>query len=369
MKSRFMVPAAVLLSFMILFMACQTKEVTSAKVYIQQDDWDKAIEQLEMAVSMYPNDVEAHYLLGEGMSQKQNWERMNEMFDKSLKLAPTFEAQIKNTRDKNWVSQFNGGVAKMNNNDIEGAVKNFSTAVRIDPSRSDAYKTLGIAYSRLDDLDKAKENFGKVLEMEPDNKDAINGLDNIHFQLKEYDQVVELEKKTLEMNPEDKDAIANLALAYDFLGDREKARQTYEEALKKNPGDKDLTFNLARLHFLGDEYDEAIALFNELLAGDPDDYEANKQVGNAYLSMADEYRKTLVEKENAGEEVTAEEREKLNDFYNKAMPYLEKAIKIMEENPDIPVESALYNNLAVAYVNIGEAEKGKMYFDKAEESQ
>ena len=158
MKSRLMVLAAMLLAFMVLFVACQTKEVTSAKVYIQQDNWDKAIEQLEMAVSMYPNDAEAHYLLGEGMAQKQNWERMNEMFDKSLAIAPTFEAQIKNTRDKNWVSQFNGGVAKMNNNDVEGAVANFTTAVRIDPSRSDAYKTLGIAYTRLDDLDKAKES-------------------------------------------------------------------------------------------------------------------------------------------------------------------------------------------------------------------
>ncbi|MBN1561680.1 tetratricopeptide repeat protein, partial [candidate division KSB1 bacterium] len=182
MKSRFMV-LAIVVGSIALFFACQTKEVTSAKVYIQQDNWDKAIEQLEMAVSMYPGDAEAHYLLGEGMSQKQNWERMNEMFEKSLKIAPTFEAQIKNTRDKNWVNQFNGGVAKMNNNDIEGAVQNFKTATLIDPSRSDAYKTLGIAYGRLDDLDNAKENFNKVIELEPDNRDAINGLANIHFQL------------------------------------------------------------------------------------------------------------------------------------------------------------------------------------------
>ncbi|MBN1481499.1 tetratricopeptide repeat protein [candidate division KSB1 bacterium] len=369
MKSRFVVLAFVLLSIGLFFMACQTKEVTSAKVYIQQDNWDKAIEQLEMAVSMYPNDAEAHYLLGEGMAQKQNWERMNDMFDKSLAIAPTFEAQIKNTRDKNWVNQFNAGVARLNNEQTEAAMQNFKTAVQIDPSRSDAYKTLAITYTRLDSLEKAKENFNKVLGLEPDNKDAINGLANIHFQLKEYRQVVELEKKTLEMNPEDKDAIANLALAYDFLGETEMAKQTYIEALKQNPGDKDLIFNLARLHFMNNQYDEAIELFNQVLQASPDDFDANTQVGNAYLQMGDEYRKSLVEKEDKNEEVTKEERDRLIGFYEKAIPYIEKAVGIMESDANVPVNSAIYNNLGVAYINIGNREKGELYFKKAEEAQ
>ena len=369
MKLRFAVLAMVVLSVTLFFMACQTKEVTSAKVYIQQDNWDKAIEQLEMAVDMYPNDAEAHYLLGQGMAQKQNWERMNEMFEKSLAVAPTFEAEIKNTRDKNWVNQFNGGVAKLKNEDVQGALQNFKTAVKIDPSRADAYKTLAITYTRLDSLDKAKENFQKVLDIEPDNKDAINGLAQIHFQLKEYEKVVELEKKTLEMNPEDKDAIANLALAYDFLGKTEMAKQTYTEALEKNPGDKDLIFNLARLHFLNSEYDEAIELFNGVLRADPDDYGANAQVGNAYLQMADEYRKELVEKDDAGEEVTADERDRLAGFHEKAIPYLEKAKTIMESNPELSIDPAIYNNLGVAYVNAGDSEKGAEYFKKAEDAQ
>jgi Flp pilus assembly protein TadD len=50
--------------------ACQSKEVTSAKVYIQQGDWNKAIEQLQIAVQTYPNDPEAHYLLGRGYAEK-----------------------------------------------------------------------------------------------------------------------------------------------------------------------------------------------------------------------------------------------------------------------------------------------------------
>ncbi|MDZ7369946.1 MAG: tetratricopeptide repeat protein [candidate division KSB1 bacterium] len=360
---------AVLMIIGILFVACQTKEVTSAKVYIQQDNWDKAIEQLEMAIQLYPNDAEAYYLLGEGMAQKQNWTRMNEMFDKSLAISPMFEPQIKNTRDKNWVNAYNGGVARLQKNDVEGAIESFLTATVIDPHRIDAYKTLSIAYARADNLEKAKEYASKVLEIEPNNRDAVNLLANLHFTLKEYDKVIELEKKALEMNPDDRDAIANLAMAYDLSGRSEEARETYIKALEKNPGDKDLLFNLARLYFLKSDYQEAIKLFNDVLAANPEDYDANLQVGNAYLSIADDYRKKLVEKELNGKEVTPKEREELLGYYRQAIPYMEKALSIASGNPSIKVDSAVYNNLGVAYVNIGDSEKGKYYFDKAENAQ
>ena len=367
MKSRLLAMATLLVGVVILFTACQTKEVTSAKVYIQQDNWEKAIEQLEMAVELYPSDAEAHYLLGEGMAQQQNWDRMNEEFDKSLKIAPTFEMQIKNTREKSWVNQFNAGVGKLNKDDVEGAIESFETAARINPNRVESYKSLGIAYMRMDDLENASKNFSKVLELEPDNKDAMNGLAGIYFQLKEFQKVVELEKKALEMDPDDKDAIANLALAYDFLGEQDKAQQTYETALEKNPGDKDLLFNLARLHFLGGDYDKAVELFNQVLEANPEDYDANLQVGNAYLSMADEYRKKLVDKEAQGGEVTDEERDQLMSFYTKAIPFLEKAVAIGEADEAIKVSAGLYNNMGVAYINIGEREKGEQSFKKAEE--
>lgn len=369
MKARLWLGTVILLSLIAVFTACQTKEVTSAKVYIQQDNWDKAIEQLEMAVQMYPSDAEAHYLLGEGMAVKQNWVRMNEMFDKSLALSPLFEPQIKNTRDKNWVNTFNSGVAKLQKNDTEGAIESFETAVLIEPERIDSYKTLGIAYTRADNLEKAKENFKKVLEIEPGNKDAINGLANIHFTLKEYDEVIALENKTLEMSPDDRDAIANLAMAYDLAGRSQEAKDTYVKALEKNPGDKDLLFNLARLYFLASDYTSAINMFKDVLASAPEDYDANLQVGNAYLSIADDFRKKLVEKETNGKDVTEKERDELLGYYREATPFLEKAIAIAGDNPAIKVDPAVYNNLAVAYVNIGERAKGEYYFKKAEEAQ
>ena len=362
MKSRFaLVVLAVVNISVVLFFACQTKEVTSAKVYIQQDNWEKAIEQLEMAVKLYPNDEEAHYLLGEGYGNQGEWVKMNEMFDKSLAISPKFEQQIKSVREKYWVNTFNSGVNRINSNDTEGALKQFMTCTIIDPKREEAYKNLAYVYTRMDSLEQARKTYKRFLEIDPTDIDIIHALANINFQLKNYEEVVELESKVLEIKHGDVDAIANLALAYDFLGEREKAMATYEQAIKNSPDDKDLIFNLARLHYVNSEYDKAVELFQKVISLDPEDFDSNLNVGNAYLSMAEEYRKELVKREENGEQLTQEEIDALKNYFKQSIPFLEKAA---EKRPDEP---NIWNNLGVAHIQAGNAERGKECFDKAEE--
>ncbi len=362
MKIRYVV-VIMLLVGILSFMACQTKEVTSAKVYIQQDNWEKAIEQLETAVKLYPNDTEAFYLLGEGYANQGDWEKMNQMFNKSLEISPQFNQQIKNTREKNWVTNFNSGVNRINGNDLDGAVEKFKTCIVIDPQKVGAYRNLAVSLTQKQRFEEAKETYRKALEIEPDNLELVQALAALHFESKEYDKVVELEKLALERNSDNKDAIANLALAYDYLGEKQLALETYQKALDKNPDDVDLLFNLARLHYMNEEYAKAIELFGKVISLKPDDFDANVNVGNAYLSMADNVRKKLVEKENNGETVTPEEKDELISFYNQSIPYLEKAVSIKTENVNI------WNNLGVAYIQIGNKEKGEQCFKKAEELQ
>ena len=361
MKTRSAIMVSVVLGLAAMMMlACQTKEVTSAKVYIQQDNWDKAIEQLEIAVQTYPNDPEAHYLLGEGYGNQARWEEMNQMFTKSLEIGPKFEPQIKATVEKHWVTTFNGGVNRINGGDLDGAIKQFETCLVIDPNREEAYKNLAVSQMQKGDLEGARDTYLKLREKNPEDVEVIHALANTYFQLKNYDEVVKLESRAVELNPDDIDAVINLALAYDFLGQTEKAMSEYSKALEKNPDEKDLIFNLGRLYYMNDDYEKAIELFERAIKANPDDYDANLNVGNAYLSMGDNLRKTLVEKENENQQVTQEELDQLKELYNKAIPYLEKAVEVKGDDPNV------WNNLGVAYVNVGDADKGKECFDKAE---
>ena len=84
--------SVVALSLLVLFLAvimfgCRSKEVESALIYInQQNDWDKAMEQLEVAVQVNPADVEAQVYLGEGYGRRGDYKKMKEHFDTATKL-------------------------------------------------------------------------------------------------------------------------------------------------------------------------------------------------------------------------------------------------------------------------------------------
>jgi len=344
---------------------CASKELTSAKVYINQNNWDKAIEQLEAAVQMNPRDAEAFYLLGEGYANKSQWQKMNENFGKSLAVGPRFEQQIKSTRDRYWVTTFNQGVGKVNSKtgetpDLESAAKFFSICTTIDPKRPEAYRNLAVTQLKKGDLAAAKDTYLTLMEIDPKNISVANETARLLMEMKDYPKAAEIAEKAIKLDPGNADAISNLAMAYDLMDRKDKAQATYEQALEKNPNNQDLLFNLARLHFLNKNYDKAIEMFQRVIAINPEDFDSNLNVGNAYLTMADDLRKSLVDKETKKQEVKPEELNQLKDFYRAAIPFLEKAATLKADNANV------WYNLGVAYINIGETQKGQECFDKAE---
>ncbi len=347
------------LAALILF-ACQSKEVTSARVYIQQENWEKAIEQLEAAVESNPADAEAAYLLGWGYAERGDWAGMKEMFDKSLAAGSKFSKEINMILDQKWVETFNSGVKLIGSEDLDGAAAKFREAVNIDVKRPEAYANLAITLIRANKLTDAIDVYNQLLAIQPDNVKAMNELSRLYMQAEKYQEAVETAEKTLAIEPDNADGIYNLALGYDYLGESDKARAQYEKALANNPDDFDLTFNVARIYFVSGDFNKAIELFQRVIQANPDDYESNLNVGNAYLSMADEMRKTLIQKERDGKEVSEDEMNQMKKLYEQSIPYLEKAI---EKNS---TDANIWTNLGVAYVNIGDAIKGKECFDKAE---
>jgi len=228
--------SGLLLAMLTLF-GCQSKELTSAKVYIQQDDWAKAEEQLKNAVALYPNDAEAHTLLGEAYARKGEYIKMNEHFDSSLNIGPVFSQRIKSIRDKYWVENFNKGVGKVKNEAFEDALTAFKTCVAIDAAREDAYKNIAYVYIKMENTDEAINNYSKVLEINPSDTKTMIQLGTLYYKNEKFAETVELMDKILALEPDNLDAFSQKAFAYDSMGETEKAFNAYNEALLKKPGE------------------------------------------------------------------------------------------------------------------------------------
>jgi len=88
---------------------CSSTELTSAKLYIQQKNWDKAIDVLNKEVTKNPQSDEGYYLLGAAYAEKENMDKMIENFDKSLAVSKKYEKEIKSAKKYHWANFFNKG--------------------------------------------------------------------------------------------------------------------------------------------------------------------------------------------------------------------------------------------------------------------
>ena len=376
MRSILTVGLLVLLIGLIMF-GCRSKEVESALIYInQQNDWDKAMEQLDIAVQVNPADAEAHLLRGEGYGHFGKYEQMVEELKTVESLIsgtpnPKFQNKVDFLRDKYWRQSFNKGVGfvkkiETDSTALDEAKKNFENCIIISPERSESYKNLAFVNVQRKDLEAAIKNYEDAFKMDEKDVDALSSLANLYINTKQYDKCVTATDKILAIEPTNVEATAQKAMAYDLLGDSEKAFDAYEIALKNDPENVDLIFNLGRLYYQGKDYEKSVEKFIAVLEIKPGDYEANVNIGNAYLLMAEKvlqiYRdmdeKQLAKVPKADFDADQEESKK---FYTEAVPYLEKAVA-----SNLDKKGAWYN-LAVAYVQAGEAKKGEKCFAIADE--
>lgn len=373
--------AMVALSLLVLLLAvmlfgCRSKEVESALIYInQQNDWDKAMEQLQLAVQTNPSDVEAQVYLTEGYGRRGEYQKMNEHFEIAMKLMggagkanQKFIDKLNYDRDRFWRECFNKGVSNVKNEKLADAAVNFQNCITIDAERPEAYRNLGYVNLQTDNVESAIQNYQDVIRISPKDTQTMTDLGRLYMRAEQYNKTIELMDKLLAIDSLNVDAITQKAMAFDYLNEPEKAFAAYEEALAKRPDDVDLMFNLGRLYFLKDNFEKAVENFRKVLEKSPEDFEANLNIGNAYLSMA----QNVLQKER---EMDSKELEKVprniieakkaqeKEFYNSAIPFLEKAVELK------PDDSVVWYNLGVAYTNVGMEEKGKEAFDRSDALQ
>jgi len=355
----------ILIYLIVNLSGCQPREVTSARIYIQNDNWDKALEELEKAVEAHPDNAEAHFLLGRAYGKKARYKDMNQEFKRSLKISDKFEQEITAEREWYWIEKFDAGIKAADKQHYPRAEELFKTAILINPSKYEAHKNLAIVCLKTGELDKSLTIYRKLLEKSPNDLELLLSLGNLYYSMKNYELAVHYLNMVPEIVQNHRDALANLALSYDSLDKPDKAFEAYQRAVEANPLDKDLIFLFGAHHYERKNFRQAIQLFERILELNPVDFEAMVNIGNAYLSMAEHNKQKLKnlninENTNSSDEIL-QIKNKVILNYKMATPYLERALEIQYNQPN------LWRNLAIAYINTGEKEKGEKALLKSEE--
>jgi tetratricopeptide (TPR) repeat protein len=154
----------------------------------------KALEWLLMAVALW--DGEKH------TDPKKAIEYLNN----AIKLQPD-DADAYITRGLNYEAL----------GQRQRAIEDYSKAIHLKRDCAYAYIFRGSAYHNLAQYQLAIEDFNKVIRMKPDDADAYNKLGRAYDKLKRYDDAIEAYRQVLRINPKDAEAWYFIGLAYSKL--------------------------------------------------------------------------------------------------------------------------------------------------------
>jgi tetratricopeptide (TPR) repeat protein len=340
----------------VIFVGCSSQEYTSAKLYIQQQEWEKAEEFLIKAMDVEPENPEIPYQLGYHIYalQKKDWERMNQSFDKALAIDPnkiileqgkTVKEFVVMARTQFWAEMYNKGVvefneyraAPMDKKDaaLKKAITTFEVSSTIKTDEAQTYTMLSTCNHLAGNTDKSENYILKAVELSPNDANVNVTAGQIFMQKQEFETALPYVKKAVELEPSNTKSIRNLAQIYYDIGQLEESIQTYEVAINKETDRKvkaDLYFNLGILYNRVGNLEEAEYNFTNSLDENPEDIEA-------VMGMAQVF-------ENA-------------EKWRKAEKFYRELIAIDPDNPDH------YRGMSRVLLQQGEPDESLRYLEKA----
>jgi tetratricopeptide (TPR) repeat protein len=161
-----------------------------------------------------------------------------------------------------WI---NNGFAKYRTRDLDGAINDFSVAIRLDPLSANAYAHRGNAFAKKGEIDDALRDFNAAIRIDPRFAVAYANRGAIWIRKHEYDKANDDFAEAIRMNPK-------VAIAYLGRGISSTVREDFDsvvadcmEAISLDPVCSDAYATRANAWINKNEFDKAISDFTQVL--------------------------------------------------------------------------------------------------------
>jgi len=364
---------------------CSSTEMTSAKSYIQQKNYDKALESLQKEVAKNPQSAEGYYYLGYVYGEKDQYGQMIDAFDKSLSISNEFKSQIEDQKKYFWANLFNRGVSlyqkgvNTTNEDsskvfFDKSIDMFEYATKLEPDSADTYKNLAFVYMGAGENDKAVQPLQKMIELDK-SLDGYKYLGDIYFnqgiKLKnqfveshdpqdsinanqKFNQAIQVLEEGRKQYPDSPELLLTLSNSYINAGKVEVALDAFKTGVEKDPDNKYYRYNYGVLLLGKNDYEDAEVQFKKAIDLDPDYQNAIYNLAVTYVKWGTAINKMA---EDKGELENTEYKEK----YQQALPYLEKSVELQ------PEDAPTWELLGKVYTVLGMNDDAQNAFNKADE--
>jgi Flp pilus assembly protein TadD len=216
---------------------------------------DEAVYELEIALSIEPNDYLAGVTLARVYVNNGNYDKARQLYEDLLRYHPKNDSILLSLaylslRSGNYAAaeehlrtvlklkksdafpHFLLGITRLQIGNLHGAVSALKEAARIDYHRAEFHHALGVAYVMVGDLGRAERAFCTAFSLSPNTPGPVHALSNVLIKQGQPVSALEYIRPYVESHPNDIEARDILANAYFDTGQYAHARAHLQAAVQ-----------------------------------------------------------------------------------------------------------------------------------------
>jgi len=209
--------------------------------YARLGKLEEAIEELNLASQLNPEDLQPHYLLALIYSSRQDFTKAAEEYESILKHYSALDPE--NTQVYKYLAQL-----YYSQNKIDKAIDQYQKILTIEPKNAEVMYLLGSLFLEANDRAQAVDVFKEAIRVDPEHEGSLNSLGYVYAEDGvNLEEALDLVKRALTISPDNGAYLDSLGWVYYKKG---MFSEALENLIKAN---KELEDPLIYEH-LGDVY-------------------------------------------------------------------------------------------------------------------
>lgn len=207
----------------------------NALAYQNEQQYDKAFEEYDLSINLYPKDAEVYYNRGDAYSKQKKYNQALVDYSKAIELDPSYED-----------AYYKRGKVYYTQKEYNKALKDYNKAVELNTKHAEVYHDRGWIYLyEKKDYDKARADYDKAIELDSQNADFYQHRGEAYYDLQDYDKAIADYTKAIELNPQNAEAYNRRGVIYnDKKKNYEQAVTDFSQAVKIDPNSEQYKRNL-----------------------------------------------------------------------------------------------------------------------------
>ncbi|MTJ19335.1 tetratricopeptide repeat protein [Dolichospermum sp. UHCC 0299] len=192
-------------------------------VYRRSNQLDKALAAINQAIQLQPNNPNWYNQKRGVLSDLKRYKEAAAAINKAIELSPRA------------AFYFNRGIGKSDLGDKQGAINDFTQAIKIDPNLAQAYNNRGFFKGELGDKQGAINDYNQAIKIDPNLAQAYYNRGIVRAELGDKQEAIDDFNQAIKINPNLAEAYYNRGIVRNELGDKPGAIDDYNLAIKINP--------------------------------------------------------------------------------------------------------------------------------------